>query len=142
MIEVIVEILKKRWCNLKCHAVTFAHFWIFSVFLLNRGILNLIYYVKQNKSLSEVFPAIKGTNASGKLKNRYHVTPSRFLILVYNLLIKSKREYFWFQLQSLKLYNGVHAVRSLYFLKISMLLVKIQNVTPSRFQNCNTVSFS
>ena len=81
-------------------------------------------------------------SASGKLKNRYHVTPSHFLILVYNLLIKSKREYFWFQLQSLKLYNGVHAVRSLYFLKISMLLVKIQNVTPSRFQNCNIVSFS
>ena len=81
-------------------------FEFFSVFLLNRGILNLIYYVcYQNKSLSEVFPAIKGTNASGKLKNRYHVTPSRFLILVYNLLIKSKREYFWFQLQPLKLYN-------------------------------------
>ena len=118
-------------------------FEFFSVFLLNRGILNLIYYVcYQNKSLSEVFPAIKGTNASGKLKNRYHVTPSRFLILVYNLLIKSKREYFWFQLQSLKLYNCVHAVRSLYFLKISMLLVKIQNVTPPRFQNCNFVSFS
>ena len=96
----------------------------------------------QNKSLSEVFPAIKGTNASEKLKNWYHVTPSHFSILVYNLLIKSKREYFWLQLQSLKLYNGVHAVRSLYFLKISMLLVKIQNVTPSHFQNCNFVSFS
>ena len=118
-------------------------FKFFAMFLLNRGTLDLITYVcYQNKSLSELFPSIKGTDASGKLKNWYHVTPSRFSILVYNLLIKSKREYFWFQLQSLKLYNGVHAVRSLYFLKISMLLVKIQNVTPSRFQNCNFVSFS
>ena len=80
--------------------VTPSHLHIFefiAMFLLNRGKLDLITYVCYlNKSLSELYPAIKGTDASGKLKNWYHVTPSRFSILVYNLLKKSKRECFWF----------------------------------------------
>ena len=72
-------------------------FEFFAMFLLNRGKLDLITYVCYlNKSYHEVFPAIKGTDASGKLKNWYHVTPSRFSMLVYNLFKKSKRERFWF----------------------------------------------
>ena len=73
-------------------------------------------------------------NTSGKLKNWYHVTPSRFSIFVYNFLIESKRDHFWLHLQSLKLYNGVHAVLSLFSLKHLNAI--------SENQKCHAVTFS